>query len=367
MQETIQILKINSLYSLPAIVTNPTKKIVDQYVEIASNRPDDLPLIGAGKVNGKHYIINRDEVYRACKQVGISEIKVNVTEYPKMTDVIVQHVISNKDPSSFDPLLVRNAVDYLAEQGIDENKAMRMFLLNNTTTEKLLKLPLGEKAIEKLRKLNETLSEKLTSVVMPAYIPAKVAKIPENKQVAAVEAIEALVMFETISDAKFAWPNPDMIEVALNEFIEKIKKSEEPVIAEIISDSTMISSKRPEEPVIKHSKATVTKATEMAKSLSNVIYIEGDPKNGRKDMVVDTKTARVAEIQNKSKVLALVGDLGSQTFIFPDSASKHLDLGNDGSAFMKKFSDMGELQTILNNAKKKKIHVSGVIFTKDKL
>ena len=93
-------------------------------------------------------------------------------------------------------MLVRDAVDYLAEQGIDEHKAMHMFLLNNTITEKILRLPLTEKAIKKLKNINEILSEKLTSVSMPSYIPAKIAKINTIKQTAAVEEIEALIMME---------------------------------------------------------------------------------------------------------------------------------------------------------------------------
>ena len=84
-------------------------------------------------------------------------------------------------------------------------------------------------------------------------------------------------------------------------------------------------------------------------------------------MIVDLKTHRVAEIKNKNKVQAIIGDLGTEAFVFPHLAAQHLDLSNNGNAFMKKFSNLRELQTILNNTKKKKIQINGVIFTQDKL
>ena len=92
MQETIQTIKITSLYALPAIVTIPTKKIVDQYVEIATNRPKELPIIDVGSVKGKHYVINNDAVYQACIQTRLGDIQVNVTEYTTISDAIVAHV-----------------------------------------------------------------------------------------------------------------------------------------------------------------------------------------------------------------------------------------------------------------------------------
>ncbi len=366
MQETVQTIKVLSLYTLPANVTSPTKKIIDQYANIASTCPQDLPVIEVGKVNGKHYIITHNEVHRACKQIGLSDIQANVTEYDTLTDAVVQHVRKNKDPSSFDPLLVRDAIDFLGERGIDESKAIRMFLLNNTETEKILRLALDEKTIKKLRQLNEYLSEKLTSVFMPSYIPAKVAKIPVSKQSIAVEAIKALIMMETISDAKFAWPNPDVIDVTLSEFAEKMEKNQEVKIADVVTVAE-ISENHLKEPAIKPSKKTAQKAASLAKTFSNVLYIEGDRETHRKPMIVNTKTGRAAEIKNKNKVLTLVGNLGSDAFVFPDAAAKHLDLGNDGNAFMKKFSNVDQLQTILNNAKKKKINLSGVIFTNNRL
>lgn len=367
MQETIQTIKTTTLFVLPTMVTNPTKKIVDQYADVASIRPKDLPVIDVGRVNGKNYVITHDAVYRACKHVRLDEIQASVTEYQNMSDAIVAHVRKNKDPSAFEPLLVRDAVDFLAERGIDEHKAIRLFLLHNTATEKILRLPLAEKTIKKLKKLNEFLSEKLTSVSMPSYIPAKIAKIDPTKQGAAVEEIESLVMMETISDARFAWPNPDVVDVALSEFTKTIKKEQEPKIATVVDDVEDIAKKDSDVTVIKHSKTTLKNAANVAKSFSNVIYIEGDAKSNRKPMVVDTKTGRVAEIQNKNKVQSLVGDLGSQTFVFPDTAVKHLDLANDNNIHMKKFTNIGELQTILKNANKKKIQVSGVIFTQNKL
>lgn len=365
MQETIQTIKITSLYALPASVTNPTKKIVDQYVEIATNRPKELPVIDVGSVKGKHYVIAHDAVYCACKQARLDDIQVNVTEYKTISDAIVAHVRKNKDPSPFDPLLVRDAVDYLAEQGIDEHKAMHMFLLNNTTTEKILRLPLAEKAIKKLKNINEILSEKLTSVSMPSYIPAIVAKIDTTKQTAAVAEIEALIMMETISDAKFAWPNPDVIDETLSEFTKTLKKEEAPKIASIIDAVEKISEKKSEPAIIKHSAKTINEATHIAKTFSNVLFIKSTEKHPA--MIVDLKTHRVAEIKNKNKVQTIIGDLGTEAFVFPHTAAQHLDLSNNGNAFMKKFSNLGELQTILNNAKKKKIQTNGVIFTQDKL
>ena len=366
MQETIQTMKITSLYALPAGVTSPTKKIVDHYVEIASTRPNDLPLIEVGRVNEKHYVITHDDIWKACKQVNLSEIRVNVSKYDSLTDALVQHVRKNKDPSSFDPLLVRDAVDYLAEQGIDENKAMRMFLLNNTATEKIIRLPLSEQAIKKLRGLHETLSEKLSSVSIPPYILVKIAKIEPAKQNAAIDEVITIVMMETLSDAKFAWPNTDVIDDSLNEFMIKTKKEEMPKIVTFTEDPGKLSeAENTETPILEPSKKTVKEVTNIAKTFSNIVFIPGD--ETRRSMIVNTKTGRASEIKNNAKFVSLEGDFGSKAYVFPDKATKYLDLDNDGKIFMKKFENSGELQTILNKVNKKKTQISGVIFTKEKL
>jgi len=170
MLELTRQIPINDIVFHKISVISPIKKQVIQYTYIANHTPESLPVIRLGRVYDKLYALTDFDVICGVRNSRLTEISSHITDFKNETEFIIQHVKINKNPTGFNQFSLFQVIDYLKSHQIPKEKAMELLQINHIH-HKLLDLPLYSDVIVQLSEFHEFLSEKLTTVNIPYYIP----------------------------------------------------------------------------------------------------------------------------------------------------------------------------------------------------
>jgi len=330
---------IDSIHIHEINVVTPIKKQVIQYTNIANNTPESLPVIRLGKIHDKLYALADSDVIHGIKQSRLTEIVCNVIDFKNETEFIIQHVKLNKNPTGFNQFSLFKVIDYLNSHNIPKEQALELLQINQIH-HKLLDLPLHPSVITQLSEFHEFLSEKLTTVAIPYYIPEIISRFEKSKQTEITEDAIELIKTHNMSDSRFSWS-------AIEEFHIFLGKPAENKSEIIIPDGVVPSAKQMEV------------AKNIVNTSKNVICIPGDETHP--SYLLNKKTNSLSTINDKESIISIDETTSQKIYALPPNIVKYLKLEEaDKPIKIKKFSNSSDLITYL----KKDSDLQGVVLFK---
>ncbi|MCE2498938.1 MAG: hypothetical protein J4F28_08165 [Nitrosopumilaceae archaeon] len=181
-----------------------------------------------------YYLLADGDIYRGCLRAGgVREIECVVTECGSEADFLTKHALANQRYAGYNPLKVGRIVRWLqtvsrggeADDGTGrtisraEAEAARravedvMRACRDTVDQKFINLHLVDEAANVVSGMCEWLGGRLSRFELPYYIPYRISKAPPGVQAELAKQISSIVRSGNMTDAKFAWPAPEEIEV----------------------------------------------------------------------------------------------------------------------------------------------------------
>jgi len=321
-------------------VVTPIKKQVIQYTNIANNTPESLPIIRLGRIQDKLYVLADFGVFYGVKQSKLAGITSEIIDFKNEVEFIIQHVKLNKNPTGFNQFSLFKVIDYLNSCNVPKEKALEILQIHQTIHHKLLDLSLHQNTIQQLSELHEFLSEKLTTVNIPYYIPEIISRFEKSKQSEITfHAIKLIKAFKT-ADSRFSFPAIEAFQILLG-------KPDENKSTIIIPDN------------VKPSKAQTKIAEDIISTSKNVTCILGDKDNPT--YLFNKKTNTLSTVNAKDTIISLDETPSQKIYALSSNIVKYLELEEaDKPLKIKKFSKSSDLITYL----KKDSDLQGVVLFK---
>ncbi len=302
-------------------VTVPLQKQVDAYrrvfeeeAEAGRPRPEDgVPAVRVGSVGGVPYLMADGDIYRGALAAGTESIRCAVTKCADISDFLVRHVRYNHRPAGINPLLLRRVSDYVAMHGSEKDAAALSRTCRGTIHQRFLALNLEPGAAAVLGQLCAFLGTKLSQFVLPYYIPHHVSRQRPDMQEELAREVSGLVRTRPVTDARFAWPGPEEIEI-LSDSPRYRPEGESAVVVTPEGESA--------------SPKEVRRAERLIKNARDAIVIPGT--DAHPPYLVDLKTRRVSAVDDREAVTVLreadPEGKGSAAYLFPRKAGRWLGL-----------------------------------------
>jgi len=339
MLELTRQIPINDIVFHKISVISPIKKQVTLYTDIANHTPESLPIIRLGRIDNKLYALTDFDVMYGVKNSKLTETICNITDFKNEVDFIIQHVKINKNPTGFNQFSLFKIIDYLKSYQIPKEKAMELLQINHIH-HKLLDLPLHSDVVEQLSEFHEFLSEKLTTVNIPYYIPEVISRFEKSKQTEITKEIIELINSFKISDSKFIFPAIEALQILLG-------KPEE-------NNSTVIT---PEHVYPTEQQKKIIQ--DIISTSKNVTCILGDKDNPT--YLYNKKTNSLSTVNVKDTIISLDETPSQKIYALSPNIVKYLELEEiDKPIKIKKFSNSSDLITYL----KKDSDLQGVVLFK---
>ncbi len=284
MLELTKQISINKIHIHEINVISPIKKQVTQYTDIANHTPESLPVVRLGRIHDKFYVLADFGVFYGVKESKLISITCEIIDFKNDVEFIIQHVKINKNPTGFNQFSLFKVIDYLNSCNIPKEQALKILQINQTIHHKLLDLPLHPDTIQQLSEFHKFLSEKLTTVTIPYYIPEIISKFEQSKQTEITkEVIELVKAFKT-ADSKFSFPAVEAFQILLG-------KPEENNSTIIITDNVKPSTKQMEV------------AQNIINTSKNVICIPGN--KDHPSYLINKKTNTISTVNEKDTITTI--------------------------------------------------------------
>jgi len=321
-------------------VITPIKKQIIQYTNIANSTPKSLPIVRLGRIHDKLYVLSDFGVFYGIKNSRLTEIACNVIDFKNDIEFIIQHVKLNKNPTGFNQFSLFKVINYLNSQNIPEEKTLELLQINHTIHHKLLELSLHPDTIQQLSELHEFLSEKLTTVTIPYYIPEIISRFEQSNQTEITKEIIELVKVFATTDYRFSFPAVEALRILL---IKPVKNNSTVITPEHVQPTEQ--QKKIVENIISTS--------------NNVTCILGDKDNPT--YLFNKKTNTLSTVNEKDTVISLEETPSQKIYALSPNIVKYLELEESEKPLkIKKFSKSSDLISYL----KKDSDLQGVVLFK---
>jgi len=314
---------INDIHIHKINVTSPIKKQVDIYRNIANHTPELLPVIQLGRISDKLYILTNLDVLFGIKQSNLTSVQSEVIDFKNEAEFIIEHVKLNKNPTGFNQFSLFKVIDYLKSCSISKEQALELLQINQTIHHRLLDLPLHPNVISQLEEFHKFLSEKLTTVTIPYYIPYLISKFEKSKQLENILNVIKVIKSPNITDSKFSFS-------AIEEFQILLGKPDE-------NKSTVITPDN-----VKPSEEQKKIVEDIISTSKNVTCILGDKNNPT--YLFNKKTNTLSTVNAKDTIISLDDTPSQKIYALSPNIVKYLELEEiDHPIKIKKFSNSSDL------------------------
>lgn len=217
-----QIVKFIELEQCPIKLTTHSTREIERLIHIAQTTIEILPPLEIALLeDGKKYLVKGYALLNALKSIGKTEFRANIHLVKNIIDATILHVKMSQN-SPINPLAILDLRDYLTSIGFSTEQIANICILDPTYVN-LLKCDLSYEAKDKLAKLIEMLSTKISRVEMPAYMIEMISKRPREIQGEIVDRICQYIGDEkTLTERDFVFPNQMQIRL----YTEISKKTE---------------------------------------------------------------------------------------------------------------------------------------------
>ena len=309
--------KLSSISELPVRVRHVSEKAV----ESVSRDPHSARELRLGRVGGLLYALNDDETVLGLRRARAGEASASVREYGSVPELVAAHVMENMHPSSVDALLIGVVMEYLAKNGMDAGEARRRTGLDRRPElAAAARAEITDEAREVLLETCREFASRLHNPVTPPYMVTQLARIRPAMQAKAAAALAVAAKMTMRSDAKASWPSANGVDQVLRGFEEGRKALP---ASERVAERGSVDD-------LKKKSATAPAPAKTAKKAEK--YISDDPDlryvpagGAKRDLLVNRKTGRVAEVSEGNSTYLVSGDLSRPVHLLPDHVREYLD------------------------------------------
>lgn len=347
MNGTLEQVFVSCIHDLPVQTKNTSVKLVQIMTATAKSEPDKIRPILVGKINDLLYPINDFEAVQGLRKAGIKRCSAYVEDYATMQDLLVAHVRMNFLPQAIDPLRIRQVVGYMVKRGMSVPDACKLLWVDKRAElHAAIHAVITDKAQEVLLDLVQEISQKIYSVVIPAYYVTKLARIKKDEQYDAALEIKSFTIPNMISNEKSSWPSLDTIDHILAKFHNTPKSV--PVSARVAAYGDvedLAKKKKADKPDAK----TTKKAAKFIAEDPNLIYV---PTSGNQpDLLLNKKTGRVAVAKEVDGVYSMTDDLGKSKLVLSEHITEYLGVDGNDSLVITKYPTIQKAIDLLGKAK----------------
>ena len=308
--------KLSSISELPVRV----RHISEKTVAAVSRDPHSARELCLGRVGGLLYALNDDETVLGLRRARAGEAKASVREYGSVPELVAAHVMENMHPASVDALLIGVVMEYLAKNGMDADEARRRTGLDRRPElAAAARAQITDEAREVLLEMCRGFASKLYNPVTPPYMVTQLARIRPDMQAKAAEALAVATKMTMRSDAKASWPSANGVDQVLRGFGEHRKAQP---VSERVAERGSVDDLKKKNTTAPASAKTTKKAEKYISDDPDLRYI---PSGSKRDLLVNKKTGRVAEVSEGNTTYVVSGDLSRPVHFLPDHVREYLD------------------------------------------
>ena len=309
--------KISAINELPVRVRHVSEKAV----AAVSRDPRSARELRLGRVRGMLYALNDDETVLGLRRARAGEASASVREYGSVPELVAAHVMENMHPSSVDALLIGVVMEYLAKNGMDADEARRRTGLDRRPElAAAARAQITDEAREVLLEMCRGFASRLYNPVTPPYMVTLLARVRPDMQAKAAEALVVATKMTMRSDAKASWPSANGVDQVLRGFGEG--RRTQPVSERVAERGSVDDLKKKNTSAPAPAKTT-KKAEKYISDDPDLRYIPAN--DSKRDLLVNRKTGRVAEISEGSSTYVVSGDLSRPVHFLPDHVREYLD------------------------------------------
>jgi hypothetical protein len=354
-----QIVKFSDLEQCPIKLTTHSTREIERLTHIAKATIEVLPPLEVALLeNGKKYLVKGHALLDALKSIGKTEFRANIHLVKNITDATILHVKMSQN-SPINPLAILDLRDYLINKGFSTEQVADICIFDPTYVN-LLKCDLSCEAKEKLTKLINMLSAKISRVEMPAYVIEMISKRPKEIQEEIVDRISQYIGDEkTLTERDFVFPN--QIQIRLYTEISKKSEKRNALFFKREEFDKSINKHRDETPdKIKNHIGSKEKSM-LTDNTTHLAIMEIEDKVFR----IDWKAKTFAEVKNYKDEFIIIQDNRRLKRVFSLSQNhiRFLDLNDDEYPKVHHIVNIRQLNKILKNIPKKE-KFKGLIITK---
>ena len=180
------------------------------------------------------FLLSGLDAFMGARAARLRTIRCAVVTCSDEADFLTRLVGCGRSRTGFlNPLRLRGITRYLVDGSEWEAAEAVAAMLAGTSDRKFLALDVDEEAVRTLDDLCIALGERLSHFVLPPYIPAYISKHERDVQARVARLISDLVLARPVSDARFAWPGPEEIEIVCGSFPRYRKRAVEGAVVAI--------------------------------------------------------------------------------------------------------------------------------------
>ena len=294
---------------------------------VAERAADDeiLQPVGVGRVNGLLYPIAGPEVVMGLRKAKAETIRVLVTDYPSMRDLLAAHVRANYEPHRIDPLRIRDTVLYMAkeyEMSIDDVCKL-LWLDRRRNLLEAVHYEILDETRAILEEMVAEVSKKMSDPTLPAYYIRRLSQIDGEAQITAAKELKVATINNMTNDDWSQWLRYDAVKnfIAAREADRKKRKlkAEEKAAKEVELEN--LRKKDAKSKVLDDE--TLKKAEKFVGDDRNLLFL---PAGTYGDMLLDKKTGRVANVSDKEGVVSITDDKGLTKVVLSERAIEYLGM-----------------------------------------
>lgn len=217
---------IASIRMPPVIIRTPSAKLAEITATMTAADKSSLPHIRVGRVRNCLYPIDDPSVIVGLEYAGIREIRADVTDFSLLRDLVVRH-IRETEPGLVDPVRIRDAVEYLAKDGVNDEDVCQTLWPDRWRSMLLLaRSRIEDGAREVLLELGVNVAKMIHPATIPDYYLRRISNAPLCIQKEAAMTLKNTTMRGDVHDASWSWRTSSKVEDMVDQYKESHRGSD---------------------------------------------------------------------------------------------------------------------------------------------
>ena len=315
---------ITSIQDLPVVAKNISTRYVKMIAERTAAGDAQHP-VAVGRVNGLLYPVAGPEVVMGLRKAKAETIRVLVTDYPSMKDLLAAHVRANYEPHRIDPLRIRDTVLYMAktyEMSIDDVCKL-LWLDRRRHLLEAVHYEILDETREILEDMVAEVSKKMSDPTIPVYYIHRLSQIDGDAQIKAAKEMRTATIANMTTDDWSYWLRYDAIKHYLEEREENRKRRALKAEEKVLKKAKLEELRKKDAKSKALDDETLKRAEKFVGDDRDLLFLAAGTYG---DMLIDKKTGRIADVADKDGVVSLTDDKGLVKIVLSERAIEYLGM-----------------------------------------
>ena len=219
---SVEDVEVSEIRDLPVVAVNPSQIMLRTASQMGTTVAPPLLL---GRVDGVLYPVERPEPACVLRDSKITPVRVFVTEYGSMADLLTEHVHRCIMAGSVDVLRLQEVIKYLEGTGMDGDEARKMLRLASwpaLLTMSRYDITDGARMI--MLGLAGEVGRKLHTVAIPPYFVKWISRLVPEEQEGVARMLKTITMNLDRGEISWSWPSNDAVAVMIGGITRKAKR-----------------------------------------------------------------------------------------------------------------------------------------------